>query len=143
MKKFILVFNIVLFLFVSYVIFQEFLQSNGSLFPSVLYERAEKLGNISKYYRNPLWNIIFTYISVVILIALIFIILLFLRKVKNYFYILSTISNLIIAIPIFYMYNNLFCPFDNNLNYIISPWMCYIFFSVISAILLSIHILKK
>lgn len=143
MKKVILVFNLALFLFVSHIIFQEFLQSNGSLFPSFLYERAEKFGNISKYYRDPLWNIIFTYISVVILSILVLIILLFLRKVKTYFYILCTVCNLIISVPIFYMYNNLFCLFNGNLSYIISPWTCYIFFSVFSAILLLIYILKK
>ena len=141
MKKFISILNIILFLFISYIIFKEILWSDGSIFPSVLYERAEKLGSVYKYYIEPLWNLIFTYIATVSLSILTIIILLFFRKVKKFFYILSTVCNLIISIPIFNMYNNLFCFLDNTLDYIISPWAAYIFFSAFSAVLLFMYIL--
>ena len=143
MKKFLSIFNILSFLFVSYIIFVEEFITENDIFPSFLYKRAEKLGSIFEYYANPLLDIIFTYISVVILSVLIFIILLFLRKVKSSFYILSTTYNLVIAIPIFNMYNNLFCILDFNLNYIISPWMLYMFLSSFSAILLAMYLIFK
>ncbi len=143
MKKFLSIFNILSFLFVSYIIFVEEFITENDIFPSFLYKRAEKLGSVFEYYTNPLLDIILTYISVVILSVLIFIILLFLRKVKSSFYILSTVCNLIIAIPIFNMYNNLFCILDFNLNYIISPWMLYMFLSSFSAILLAMYLIFK
>ena len=130
-------------MFVSYIIFVEEFITENDIFPSFLYKRAEKLGSVFEYYTNPLLDIILTYISVVILSVLIFIILLFLRKVKSSFYILSTVCNLIIAIPIFNMYNNLFCILDFNLNYIISPWMLYMFLSSFSAILLAMYLIFK
>ena len=143
MKKFLSIFNILSFLFVSYIIFVEEFITENDIFPSFLYKRAEKLGSVFEYYTNPLLDIIFTYISVVILSFLVFIVLLFLRKVKSSFYILSTVCNLIIAIPIFNMYNNLFCILDFNLNYIISPWMLYMFWSSFSAILLAMYLIFK
>ena len=143
MKKFLSIFNILSFLFVSYIIFVEEFITENDIFPSFLYKRAEKLGSVFEYYTNPLLDIIFTYISVVILSILIFVILLFLRKVKRSFYILSTTYNLVIAIPIFNMYNNLFCILDFNLNYIISPWMLYMFLSSFSAILLAMYLIFK
>ena len=143
MKKFLSIFNILSFLFVSYIIFVEEFITENDIFPSFLYKRAEKLGSVFEYYTNPLLDIILTYISVVILSVLIFIILLFLRKVKSSFYILSTTYNLVIAIPIFNMYNNLFCILDFNLNYIISPWMLYMFLSSFSAILLAMYLIFK
>lgn len=143
MKKFLSIFNILSFLFVSYIIFVEEFITENDIFPSFLYKRAEKLGSVFEYYTNPLLDIIFTYISVVILSILIFVILLFLRKVKRSFYILSTTYNLVIAIPIFNMYNNLFCILDFNLNYIISPWMLYMFLSAFSAILLAMYLIFK
>ena len=143
MKKFLSIFNILSFLFVSYIIFVEEFITENDIFPSFLYKRAEKLGSVFEYYTNPLLDIILTYISVVILSVLIFIILLFLRKVKRSFYILSTTYNLVIAIPIFNMYNNLFCILDFNLNYIISPWMLYMFLSSFSAILLAMYLIFK
>ena len=143
MKKFLSIFNILSFLFVSYIIFVEEFITENDIFPSFLYKRAEKLGSVFEYYTNPLLDIIFTYISVVILSFLVFIVLLFLRKVKSSFYILSTVCNLIIAIPIFNMYNNLFCILDFNLNYIISPWMLYMFLSSFSAILLAMYLIFK
>ena len=143
MKKFLSIFNILSFLFVSYIIFVEEFITENDIFPSFLYKRAEKLGSVFEYYTNPFGYIIFTYISVVILSVLIFVILLFLRKVKRSFYILSTTYNLVIAIPIFNMYNNLFCILDFNLNYIISPWMLYMFLSSFSAILLAMYLIFK
>ena len=143
MKKFLSIFNIMSFLFVSYIIFVEEFITENDIFPSFLYKRAEKLGSVFEYYTNPLLDIILTYISVVILSFLIFVILLFLRKVKRSFYILSTTYNLVIAIPIFNMYNNLFCILDFNLNYIISPWMLYMFLSSFSAILLAMYLIFK
>ena len=143
MKKFLSIFNILSFLFVSYIIFVEEFITENDIFPSFLYKRAEKLGSVFEYYTNPLLDIILTYISVVILSVLIFIIMLFLRKVKRSFYILSTTYNLVIAIPIFNMYNNLFCILDFNLNYIISPWMLYMFLSSFSAILLAMYLIFK
>ena len=143
MKKFLSIFNILSFLFVSYIIFVEEFITENDIFPSFLYKRAEKLGSVFEYYTNPLLDIIFTYISVVILSILIFVILLFLRKVKRSFCILSTTYNLVIAIPIFNMYNNLFCILDFNLNYIISPWMLYMFLSAFSAILLAMYLIFK
>ena len=143
MKKFLSIFNIMSFLFVSYIIFVEEFITENDIFPSFLYKRAEKLGSVFEYYTNPLLDIILTYISVVILSFLVFIVLLFLRKVKSSFYILSTVYNLIIAIPIFNMYNNLFCILDFNLNYITSPWVLYMFWSSFSAILLAMYLIFK
>ena len=143
MKKFLSIFNILSFLFVSYIIFVEEFITENDIFPSFLYKRAEKLGSVFEYYTNPLLDIILTYISVVILSFLVFIVLLFLRKVKSSFYILSTVYNLIIAIPIFNMYNNLFCILDFNLNYITSPWVLYMFWSSFSAILLAMYLIFK
>ena len=144
MKKFLsiflTIFNIMSFLFISHVILDEFFLSTDG-FPTLLSDKAYYLGNVAEYYIKPLWSIIFTYLSVVVLSFLIFIVLLFLRKVKSYFYILSTIYNLIIAIPIFNMYNNLFGIWDNNLNYITSPWMLYMFLSTFSATLLLVYTL--
>ena len=131
------------FLFVSYIIFVEEFITENDIFPSFLYKRAEKLGSVFEYYTNPLLDIILTYISVVIVSFLVFIVLLFLRKVKSSFYILSTVYNLIIAIPIFNMYNNLFCILDFNLNYITSPWVLYMFWSSFSAILLAMYLIFK
>lgn len=144
MKKLISIFNITLFLFISHIIFQEFIESDG-FFPSPLYDRAEHLGNISSFYREPLWNIVFTYISVVILSFLIFIISLFFREIKNYFYILSSVCNFIIAIPIFNMYKNIlsFNPFyflEHSYKFI-SPWALYIFSSTLSGIFLAMYLL--
>ena len=143
MKKFLSIFNILSFLFVSYIIFVEEFITENDIFPSFLYKRAEKLGSVFEYYINPFGYIILTYISVVILSVLIFVILLFLRKVKRSFYILSTTYNLVIAIPIFNMYNNLFCILDFNLDHIISPWMLYMFLSAFSAILLAMYLIFK
>ena len=100
-----------------------------------------------EFFTNPFGDIIFTYISVVILSVLIFIILLFLRKVKSSFYIVSTVYNLIIAIPIFNMYNYAlavnpfgFIEYNHLCNYMF-PWSFCLFCCMLSGILLLVYIL--
>ena len=102
-----------------------------------------------KFLTDPFGDIIFTYISVVILSVLIFVILLFLRKVKSSFYIVSTVYNLIIAIPIFNMYNYAFsCCIRLDLQtiiiYVITsfPWITlYVLVFLLSAILLAMYLI--
>ena len=53
MKKILSIFNILSFLFISYIIFVEEFITENDMFPSFLYKRAEKLGSIFKYYTNP------------------------------------------------------------------------------------------
>ena len=149
MKKFLSIFNILSFLFVSYIIFVEEFITENDIFPSFLYKRAEKLGSVFEYYTNPLLDIILTYISVVILSVLIFIILLFLRKVKRSFYILSTVCNLIITIPIFNMYNYAlavnpfgFLEYDRLRDYML-PWELCIYSCILSGILLAMYLIFK
>lgn len=100
-----------------------------------------------KFLTDPFGDIIFTYISVVILSVLIFIILLFLRKVKSSFYIVSTVYNLIIAIPIFNMYNYAltvnpfrFIEYNHLCNYMF-PWSFCLFCCMLSGILLLVYTL--
>lgn len=100
-----------------------------------------------KFLTDPFGDIIFTYISVVILSVLIFIILLFLRKIKSSFYIVSTVYNLIIAIPIFNMYNYAltvnpfrFIEYNHLCNYMF-PWSFCLFCCMLSGILLLVYTL--
>lgn len=65
---------------------------------------VEQIKSGFKFLIEPLEDIVLTYVPVVILSTLIFIILLFLRKVKRTFYILSTTRNLIVAVSVFNMY---------------------------------------
>lgn len=53
MKKFLSIFNILAFLFVSHIIFVEEFITENDVFPSFLYKRAEKLGSVFEYYTNP------------------------------------------------------------------------------------------
>ena len=138
MKKFLSIFNILSFLLLSYIICKR-------LFIDEYYfdDGRKIIGSGFKFFTDPFGDIISTYVCVVALSFLVFIVLLFLRKVKSSFYILSTVYNLIIAIPIFNMYNNLFCILDFNLNYITSPWVLYMFWSSFSAILLAMYLIFK
>ena len=102
-----------------------------------------------KFLTDPFGDIIFTYISVVILSVLIFVILLFLRKVKSSFYIVSTVYNLIIAIPIFNMYNYAlavnpfgFLEYDRLRDHML-PWELCIYSCVFSGILLAMYLIFK
>lgn len=144
MKKFLSIFNILSFLFISYTLRQKFFADDY-----YFYNRKEIIESGFKFLTDPFGDIIFTYISVVILSALIFIILLFLRKVKSSFYILSTVCNLIIAIPIFNMYNYAlavnpfgFLEYDTLRNHML-PWELCIYSCVFSGILLAIYLIFK
>ena len=142
MKKFLSIFNILSFLLLSYIICER-------LFIDDYYFDDERkiIESGFKFLTDPFGDIIFTYISVMILSVLIFIILLFLRKVKSSFYILSTVCNLIIAIPIFNMYNYAlavnpfgFIEYNHLCNYMF-PWSFCLFCCMLSGILLLVYTL--
>lgn len=142
MKKFLSIFNILSFLLLSYIICER-------LFIDDYYIDDERkiIESGFKFLTDPFGDIIFTYISVVILSFLVFIVLLFLRKVKSSFYILSTVCNLIIAIPIFNMYNYAlavnpfgFIEYSHLCNYMF-PWSFCLFCCMLSGILLLVYTL--
>ena len=142
MKKFLSIFNILSFLLLSYIICER-------LFIDDYYLDDERkiIESGFKFLTDPFGDIIFTYISVVILSFLVFIVLLFLRKVKSSFYILSTVCNLIIAIPIFNMYNYAlavnpfgFIEYSHLCNYMF-PWSFCLFCCMLSGILLLVYTL--
>ncbi len=142
MKKFLSIFNILSFLFISYIL-------RIKLFTDDYYFDDERkiIESGFKFLTDPFGDIIFAYISVVILSVLIFIILLFLRKVKSSFYIVSTVYNLIIAIPIFNMYNYAlavnplrFIEYNHLCNYMF-PWSFCLFCCMLSGILLLVYTL--
>ena len=142
MKKFLSIFNILSFLLLSYIICER-------LFIDDYYFDDERkiIESGFKFLTDPFGDIIFTYISVVILSVLIFIILLFLRKVKSSFSIVSTVYNLIIAIPIFNMYNYAlavnpfgFIEYNHLCNYMF-PWSFCLFCCMLSGILLLVYTL--
>ena len=142
MKKFLSIFNILSFLLLSYIICKR-------LFIDEYYFDDERkiIESGFKFLTDPFGDIIFTYISVVILSVLIFVILLFLRKVKSSFYIVSTVYNLIIAIPIFNMYNYAlavnpfgFIEYNHLCNYMF-PWSFCLFCCMLSGILLLVYTL--
>ena len=137
MKKFLSIFNILSFLFISYILRIK-LPADDYYFD----DERKIIESGFKFLTDPFGDIIFTYISVVILSVLIFIILLFLRKVKSSFYIVSTVYNLIIAIPIFNMYNYAlavnpfgFIEYNHLCNYMF-PWSFCLFCCMLSGILL-------
>ena len=142
MKKFLSIFNILSFLLLSYIMCER-------LFIDDYYFDDERkiIESGFKFLTDPFGDIIFTYISVVILSVLIFVILLFLRKVKSSFYIVSTVYNLIIAIPIFNMYNYAlavnpfgFIEYNHLCNYMF-PWSFCLFCCMLSGILLLVYTL--
>ena len=142
MKKFLSIFNIMSFLFVSYILRIK-LSADDYYFD----DKRKIIESGFKFLTDPFGDIIFTYISVVILSVLIFIILLFLRKVKSSFYIVSTVYNLIIAIPIFNMYNYAlavnpfgFIEYNHLCNYMF-PWSFCLFCCMLSGILLLVYTL--
>lgn len=142
MKKFLSIFNILSFLFISYILRIK-LPADDYYFD----DERKIIESGFKFLTDPFGDIIFTYISVVILSVLIFIILLFLRKVKSSFYILSTVCNLIIAIPIFNMYNYAlavnpfgFIEYNHLCNYMF-PWSFCLFCCMLSGILLLVYTL--
>ena len=144
MKKFLSIFNILSFLFISYTLRQKF-SADDYYFDN----RRKIIESGFKFLTDPFGDIIFTYISVVILSVLIFIILLFLRKVKNSFYILSTVCNLIIAIPIFNMYNYAlavnpfrFLEYDSLRDHMLL-WELCMYSCVLSGILLAMYLIFK
>lgn len=144
MKKFLSIFNILSFLFITYTLCYKFFADDY-----YFYNRKEIIESGFKFLTDPFGDIIFTYISVVILSVLIFIILLFLRKVKSSFYILSTVCNLIITIPIFNMYNYAlavnpfrFLEYDTLRDHML-PWELCIYSCVFSGILLAMYLLFK
>lgn len=140
MKKLISILNVLSFLFISYII-----RENFSIDDYYFYDRTKIIESGFKFFTDPLGDIILTYISVVILSTLIFIILLFLRKVKRSFYILSTIVNLVIAIPVLNMYkyaltvNPLgFLEYDRLYDHML-PWKLYISSCILSGVLLAMY----
>lgn len=142
MKKFLSIFNILSFLFISYILRIK-LSADDYYFD----DERKIIESGFKFLTDPFGDIIFTYISVVILSVLIFIILLFLRKVKSSFYIVSTVYNLIIAIPIFNMYNYAltvnpfrFIEYNHLCNYMF-PWSVCLFCCMLSGILLLVYTL--
>ncbi len=144
MKKFLSIFNILSFLLLSYIMCER-------LFIDDYYFDDERkiIESGFKFLTDPFGDIIFTYISVVILSVLIFVILLFLRKVKSSFYIVSTVYNLIIAIPIFNMYNYAlavnpfgFLEYDRLRDHML-PWELCIYSCVFSGILLAMYLIFK
>lgn len=142
MKKFLSIFNILSFLFISYILRIK-LPADDYYFD----DERKIIESGFKFLTDPFGDIIFTYISVVILSVLIFIILLFLRKVKSSFYILSTVCNLIITIPIFNMYNYAlavnpfgFIEYNHLCNYMF-PWSFCLFCCMLSGILLLVYTL--
>lgn len=142
MKKFLSIFNILSFLFISYILRIK-LSADDYYFD----DKRKIIESGFKFLTDPFGDIIFTYISVVILSVLIFIILLFLRKVKSSFYIVSTVYNLIIAIPIFNMYNYAltvnpfrFIEYNHLCNYMF-PWSFCLFCCMLSGILLLVYTL--
>ncbi len=142
MKKFLSIFNILSFLFISYILRIK-LSADDYYFD----DERKIIESGFKFLTDPFGDIIFTYISVVILSVLIFIILLFLRKVKSSFYIVSTVYNLIIAIPIFNMYNYAlavnpfgFIEYNHLCNYMF-PWSFCLFCCMLSGILLLVYTL--
>ena len=142
MKKFLSIFNILSFLFISYILRIK-LPADDYYFD----DERKIIESGFKFLTDPFGDIIFTYISVVILSVLFFIILLFLRKVKSSFYIVSTVYNLIIAIPIFNMYNYAlavnpfgFIEYNHLCNYMF-PWSFCLFCCMLSGILLLVYTL--
>ena len=142
MKKFLSIFNILSFLFISYILRIK-LPADDYYFD----DERKIIESGFKFLTDPFGDIIFTYISVVILSVLIFVILLFLRKVKSSFYIVSTVYNLIIAIPIFNMYNYAlavnpfgFIEYNHLCNYMF-PWSFCLFCCMLSGILLLVYTL--
>lgn len=142
MKKFLSIFNILSFLFISYILRIK-LPADDYYFD----DERKIIESGFKFLTDPFGDIIFTYISVMILSVLIFIILLFLRKVKSSFYIVSTVYNLIIAIPIFNMYNYAlavnpfgFIEYNHLCNYMF-PWSFCLFCCMLSGILLLVYTL--
>ena len=142
MKKFLSIFNILSFLLLSYILRIK-LPADDYYFD----DERKIIESGFKFLTDPFGDIIFTYISVVILSVLIFIILLFLRKVKSSFYIVSTVYNLIIAIPIFNMYNYAlavnpfgFIEYNHLCNYMF-PWSFCLFCCMLSGILLLVYTL--
>lgn len=142
MKKFLSIFNILSFLFISYILRIK-LSADDYYFD----DERKIIESGFKFLTDPFGDIIFTYISVVILSVLIFVILLFLRKVKSSFYIVSTVYNLIIAIPIFNMYNYAlavnpfgFIEYNHLCNYMF-PWSFCLFCCMLSGILLLVYTL--
>ena len=142
MKKFLSIFNILSFLLLSCTIWERFFVDD------YYFDDERKIIESGfKFLTDPFGDIIFTYISVVILSVLIFVILLFLRKVKSSFYIVSTVYNLIIAIPIFNMYNYAlavnpfgFIEYNHLCNYMF-PWSFCLFCCMLSGILLLVYTL--
>ena len=144
MKKFLSIFNILSFLFISYIIFKR-------LFIDEYYfdDGRKIIGSGFKFFTDPFGDIISTYVCAVALSFLVFIVLLFLRKVKSSFYILSTVCNLIIAIPIFNMYNCAlavnpfgFLEYDTLRNHML-PWELCIYSCILSGILLAMYLIFK
>ena len=142
MKKFLSIFNILSFLFISYILRIK-LSADDYYFD----DERKIIESGFKFLTDPFGDIIFTYISVVILSVLIFVILLFLRKIKSSFYIVSTVYNLIIAIPIFNMYNYAlavnpfgFIEYNHLCNYMF-PWSFCLFCCMLSGILLLVYTL--
>ena len=142
MKKFLSIFNILSFLLLSYIICKR-------LFIDEYYFDDERkiIESGFKFFTDPFGDIISTYVCVVALSFLVFIVLLFLRKVKSSFYILSTVCNLIIAIPIFNMYNYAlavnpfgFIEYNHLCNYMF-PWSFCLFCCMLSGILLLVYTL--
>ncbi len=142
MKKFLSIFNILSFLFISYILRIK-LPADDYYFD----DERKIIESGFKFLTDPFGDIIFTYISVMILSFLVFIVLLFLRKVKSSFYILSTVCNLIITIPIFNMYNYAlavnpfgFIEYNHLCNYMF-PWSFCLFCCMLSGILLLVYTL--
>lgn len=142
MKKFLSIFNILSFLLLSYIICKR-------LFIDEYYfdDGRKIIGSGFKFFTDPFGDIISTYVCVVALSFLVFIVLLFLRKVKSSFYIVSTVYNLIIAIPIFNMYNYAlavnpfgFIEYNHLCNYMF-PWSFCLFCCMLSGILLLVYTL--
>lgn len=142
MKKFISIFNILSFLLLSYIICKR-------LFIDEYYfdDGRKIIESGFKFFTDPFGDIISTYVCVVALSFLVFIVLLFLRKVKSSFYIVSTVYNLIIAIPIFNMYNYAlavnpfgFIEYNHLCNYMF-PWSFCLFCCMLSGILLLVYTL--
>lgn len=144
MKKFISIFNILSFLLLSYIICKR-------LFIDEYYfdDGRKIIGSGFKFFTDPFGDIISTYVCVVALSFLVFIVLLFLRKVKSSFYIVSTVYNLIIAIPIFNMYSYAlavnpfgFLEYDTLRDHML-PWELCIYSCVFSGILLAMYLIFK
>lgn len=142
MKKFLSIFNILSFLLLSYIICKR-------LFIDEYYfdDGRKIIESGFKFFTDPFGDIISTYVCVVALSFLVFIVLLFLRKVKSSFYIVSTVYNLIIAIPIFNMYNYAlavnpfgFIEYNHLCNYMF-PWSFCLFCCMLSGILLLVYTL--